>query len=135
MPLVDLDDGPQLKQETFRTALVIEEAGIFSSGIVRFLRKEGWMVHAVRRAQQALPLLVYIPYQLIVIDYQMPGLNGIDFARLLHRSRGWRRTPLVVITNSLTAALASQAEESGALLARRSTWAEDLSSILARLPD
>jgi CheY-like chemotaxis protein len=94
MQLVDLDDRPELKQLNFRNALVIEEAEVFRSGIVQFLRKEGWIVHGVRRAEQALPLLAHIPYHLIVIDSELPGITGIDFRADSARLQGMANDPI-----------------------------------------
>ena len=53
----------------FRSALVIEEEDALRSSVVRFfLKNQGWLVHGVRRAEQALPILAHVLYELLVID-------------------------------------------------------------------
>jgi hypothetical protein len=37
----------------FRSALVIEEEYTLRSSMVRFLKDQGWLVHGLRRAEQA----------------------------------------------------------------------------------
>jgi DNA-binding response OmpR family regulator len=133
--LIDRDDPPESRQLNLRNALVIEGADAFRSGIVQLLRKEGWIVHEVRRAEQARPLLAQIPYHLIVIGLEPSGEAGMGFARTLRASTEWRTIPLVIIASSSTRAFATQAAEFDAFLALKSTWEEDLSSILALLRD
>jgi CheY-like chemotaxis protein len=116
----------------FRFALVIEEADSLRMSLVNVLKAKGWYVHGIRRAEQAFHILAHIPYRLIVIDSELPGLCGIDFVRILHNSREWREIQLVVITSSQSAAFANQIAEYGAFLARKSRWQDDLFSFLSR---
>ena len=83
------------------------------------------------RAEQAFHILAHIPYRLIVIDSELPGLCGIDFVRILHDSREWREIQLVVITSSQSVAFANQIAEYGAFMARKSRWQDDLFSFLS----
>jgi CheY-like chemotaxis protein len=129
----DTHNRPERKLVKFRNALVIEEAEILRSEIVDFLKKQGWAVHGVRRTEQALPLMKLITYQLVVIDCEMRGLAAIACARHIQVSSKQPATPLVLITRSLIQPFTSRARELGALLARRSNWEEDLSTILNRL--
>jgi CheY-like chemotaxis protein len=92
---------------------------------------ESWLVHGITRAEQALRILARIPYNLVVIDSELPGICGIDFVRILHNSREWRTIRLVIIASSQSADFATQAAEYGAFLARKSGWEEDLFSFLS----
>jgi DNA-binding response OmpR family regulator len=112
----------------FRFALVIEEADSLRISVVNVLKAQGWYVHGIWRAEQAFHILAHIPYRLIVIDSDLPGMCGIDFVRILHNSREWREIQLVVITSSQSAAFANQIAEYGACLARKSRWQDDLFS-------
>ena len=112
-------------------ALVIEEAAQFRDSVMALLRKRGWLVHGINRAEQAFNILAHIPYDLIVLDSELPGICGIDFVRILQNSREWRTIQLVVVTSSKSASFASRVEECGAFLARRSTWEDDLSGFLS----
>jgi DNA-binding NtrC family response regulator len=115
----------------FRFALVIEEADSLRLSLVKVLKAQGWYVHGICRAEQAFHILAHIPYRLIVIDSDLPGMCGIDFVRILHNSREWREIQLVVITSSQSVAFASQIAEFGAFLARKSRWQDDLFNFLS----
>jgi DNA-binding response OmpR family regulator len=120
-----------LKPLNFRYALVIEEMDSVRTSIVNALREQGWLVHGIPRAEQALHILAHIPYNLVVIDSELPGIGGIDFVRILHNSREWRTIRLVIIASSQSADFATQAAEYGAFLARKSRWKHDLFKFLS----
>jgi CheY-like chemotaxis protein len=120
-----------LKTLNFRYALVIEEIDSVRTSIVNVLRAQGWLVHGIPRAEQAFNILAHIPYNLVVIDSELPGIGGIDFVRILHNSREWRTIRLVIIASSRSVDFATQAAEYGAFLARKSRWKDDLLSFLS----
>jgi CheY-like chemotaxis protein len=123
----------RFKELNFRSALVIEEVDLLRYRIVLLLRGQGWIVHGLKQAEQALPILAQIPYHLIVVDSELPGMSGVDFARILHTSREWRTIPLMIISSSLTEAFTTKAREFGAFIAGKSNLEADLSSILVGL--
>ena len=120
-----------LKPLNFRYALVVEVMDSVRTSIVNVLRAQGWLVHGIRRAEQAFHNLAHIPYRLVVIDSELPGIGGIDFVRILHNSREWRTIRLVVITSSQSEDFATQAAEYDAFLARKSSWKVDLFGFLS----
>jgi DNA-binding response OmpR family regulator len=120
-----------LKPLNFRYALVIEEMDSVRTSIVNALREQGWLVHGIPRAEQALHILAHIPYNLVVIDSELPGIGGMDFVRILHNSREWRTIRLVIIASAQSADFATQAAEYGAFLARKSRWKHDLFRFLS----
>jgi CheY-like chemotaxis protein len=111
-------------------ALVIGEANHHRHSVIALLREHGWLVHGVGRAEQALSILVHIPYNLIVLDSELPGMGAPDFVRMLRRSREWQTIRLVVINNSESAIWENQVAERDAFLVRRSTWQDDLFGFL-----
>ena len=121
----------QLKQLNFRCALVIVEADALRTFIVQLLRKQGWLVHGIRQAEQAFNVLAHIPYELIIIDSELSGTSGVDFISILHDAREWRAIKLVVITSSQSAGFAAQTAEPGAFLARKSSWEDDICGFLS----
>jgi DNA-binding response OmpR family regulator len=120
-----------MKYNNFSFALVIEEAESLRMSIIALLRERGWLVHGISRAEEAFNILAHIPYDLIVLDSELPGLCGIDFVRILQNSREWRTIRLVVITSSKSASFASQIADCGAFLARSSRWEDDLFEFLS----
>ena len=77
--------------------------------------------------------MAHIPYNLIVLGSELPGIGVTDFVRILQNSREWHAIRLVVINNSEGASWEEQIADSGAFLARRSMWQDDLSGFL--IPD
>jgi CheY-like chemotaxis protein len=122
---------PKSNQLNFWSALVIQEADDVRRSVMELLRKRGWLAHGVSRAKQAFDILPHIPYDLIVLDAELPDISGMDFIRVLHTSRQWRAIRLVVITNSNSLSLMNQAGECGAFLARKSRWEDDLLGFLS----
>ena len=112
-------------------ALVIETAGNLRNSIIELLRGRGWLVHGVSRAEQAFSILHHIPYSLIVLDSELPGICPPDFVRILRTSRGSQTIRLVVINGSESPVLEGQIKEGDAFLVRRSMWEDDLFGFLA----
>jgi DNA-binding NtrC family response regulator len=125
------DPKHHLARQQFRFALVVEESHSLRNAVVNVLKTQDWFVHGILRAEQALHILAYIPYRLIVIDSELPGISGIDFVRIVHNSREWRTMRLVVMTSSQNVNLATEVAECGAFLLRKANWKADLFRILA----
>lgn len=51
-------------------------------------------------ADEALNLFPYQQWDLIVADYQMPGMNGLDFIRQFRQIKGSEETPILMVTAS-----------------------------------
>jgi CheY-like chemotaxis protein len=111
-------------------ALVIEEASPHRHSVIALLREHGWLAHGVSCAEDAFNILAHIPYTLIVLDSELPGIGARDFVRVLRTSGERQAIRLVVINSSESAIWENQIAESGAFLARRSRWREDLSGFL-----
>jgi DNA-binding NtrC family response regulator len=101
------------------------------TSIVILLRAQGWLVHGVPLAEQAFHILAHIPYNLVVIDSELPGIAEIDFVRILHNSREWGTIRAVIIASSQSVDFATQATEYGAFLVRKSRWKGDPFSFLS----
>src|SRR4029077_19342562 len=113
----------------FRSALGIEQSDVLRRSIVEHLKNRGWIVHGIKRAEQALSVLEHIPYHLIVIDGEISGMTATEFARILDESGKWKATQLVVITGAGGQSPVAELTEYGAFLIRRSVWREELSKL------
>ena len=121
----------QLSQLNFRSALVIVEEYNLRGFIIQLLRKRGWLVHGIRQTEQALSLLPHIPYELVIIDCEMPEMPGIDYLRRLQNAGKWLTMKLVFILSSQSAGFAGDLVERGVFLARKSRWEDDLCGYLS----
>jgi DNA-binding response OmpR family regulator len=123
-----------VKLPNFRTALVIADDSGLRKSVVQHLKCEGWIVHGITKAEHALPILAHIPYELIIVDCELAGIDGKGFIRILHNAREWRAIHLVALTNRISAPLATELAQRGAFPARKEAWLDDLSHFLITLP-
>jgi len=122
-----------VKLPNFCTALVIANDCGLRKAVVQHLKHEGWIVHGITKAEHALPILAHIPYELIIVDCELAGIDGRDFVRILHNAREWRAIRLVALTNCISAPLAKELVRRGAFPVRKEAWSDDLSHFLITL--
>lgn len=77
--------------------LLVEDDEALHRGIEFTLRQEGFEVTGARRIAEAEAALLASPYDLIVLDVQLPDGNGFDFCARLRRTSA---TPVVFLTAS-----------------------------------
>lgn len=83
----------------------------------RYLRavleqQESWQVSGeARTGAEALHMVLTSPPDLVVLDYQMPDLNGVDVAKQI--SELFPSIPILMVTLHLSKQLAEAAKEAG----------------------
>ena len=83
----------------------------------RYLRaileqQDAWHVSGeARTGAEALQAVLQAPPDLVVLDYQMPDLNGVDVARQI--SELFPKLPILMVTLHLSKQLADAAREAG----------------------
>lgn len=91
--------------------LVAEDQASIRSLLEALLRRAGAQVVTCEEGQSALELATREPFDVILLDMQMPGLDGYTVAQLL-RARG-NRTPVIALTASDTAVDRERCLDSG----------------------
>jgi two-component system alkaline phosphatase synthesis response regulator PhoP len=81
-----------------RTALVVEDDADIVELVSMYLAKDGWKVDAVGDGKRALEKVRRGAYQLVILDIQLPGLDGLSVCAELRRDRGGANVPVVMIT-------------------------------------
>ncbi len=76
--------------------LLVEDDLPLARGLTALLRGEGFAVDAVEDAEQALEIEPDEPYQLMVLDVGLPGMDGFEALRRL-RARG-ANVPVLILT-------------------------------------
>src|SRR5580704_12137391 len=71
-------DVPTMANETI---LVVDDAPVSLKLTDILLRKEGYKVHAITDAEQALTLLHTLHPDMMLVDIQLPGMNGLELTR------------------------------------------------------
>lgn len=76
--------------------LLVEDDEELSEVLKHTLANRGFTVQAARDGNEAMDLLRVNKYDVIVLDWMMPGLSGIDVCRRLRA--GGNRTPILMLT-------------------------------------
>jgi two-component system OmpR family response regulator len=76
--------------------LVAEDDAGLRSVLARGLRENGYVVDAVDDGEGALRFLRTYDYEVVVIDWRMPGVSGLDVIRTLRRERS--AVPVLMLT-------------------------------------
>jgi CheY-like chemotaxis protein len=80
--------------------LVVEDDLLNRDLICKVLRKEGHQVVEACDGAIALEILQVLPFDLVITDFVMPKLNGIEFVEHLHSLQP--RMPIIFITGFLS---------------------------------
>ena len=76
--------------------LVVEDDKDLSEMISRWLSLEKYMVDLAGSASEALPMLKISSYDLMILDWGLPGLSGLDLCRQLRAEGG--SVPILFLT-------------------------------------
>ena len=93
------------------TIVVVDDEPAIVRMCMQVLQSKGHTVHGFTHADEALEHLTGQAADLIVVDYKMPELNGLDFIK-----RAWEVRPgvrVVMITAHGTREVIAKASESG----------------------
>jgi diguanylate cyclase (GGDEF)-like protein len=83
-------------------ALIIEDDPVVQTLLRTLVERRGHTVVAVTHAEEALEMLVRDPFQLIILDLHLPGMDGFEFcARLRAMPDGDQYYVLVATANQL----------------------------------
>jgi|SRR5947209_16010874 len=96
-------------------ALVIEDSSTIRIILCRYLQKMNIEVTEAVDGQVALVRLQAVPPpDVILVDWNMPVMNGLDFVRELRRLPLYDRVPVIMITTNSEGVYLSTALEAGA---------------------
>ena len=76
--------------------LIVEDDLDLAHTVERYLKGQGFSVDMVHDGAEVSSYLISYPYDLILLDWQLPGMAGVDILREL-RSRGLT-TPVIMAT-------------------------------------
>jgi CheY-like chemotaxis protein len=83
---------------TRRRVLVIDDDVAIRSIVAETLRGEGYRVDEASSGSEGLDHLHADSPDLILLDVQMPGLDGIGFVDQLHQKSGVADIPILILT-------------------------------------
>ena len=80
--------------------LVVDDEIINRMVLSQLLTQRGYEVAQAENGQTALQLLLSEPFDLVLLDLAMPGLNGIQTSRLLRQAHTQMELPVIIVTSS-----------------------------------
>lgn len=78
--------------------LVVEDELSNRLMLTRYLERTGYAVEAVDTAAEALRYLHRTKPTLIFLDVHLPGMNGLEFSRLMKQDAATADIPIVVVS-------------------------------------
>jgi two-component system OmpR family response regulator len=76
--------------------LIVEDQPKLAALLARGLREEGHAADVAGRGEDALWMALAAPYDAIVLDIMLPGIDGLETCRELRRHEVW--TPVLMLT-------------------------------------
>jgi two-component system chemotaxis response regulator CheY len=96
-------------------ALVVEDSKTIRMILCEYLRKMDFQVVEAANGREALERLYEMsPPDLVLVDWNMPVMSGIDFIRAVRESRGYDSLPLIMVTTNSESDFAGTAMDAGA---------------------
>jgi CheY-like chemotaxis protein len=83
------------------TILVVDDAPVSLKLAATVLRSEGYKVHLACSAEEALMILRTMVPDLLLVDIQLPGMNGLELTRQLRQDPRTREMLIVALTASV----------------------------------
>ncbi len=92
--------------------LIVDDDEGLTHFLHRFFAKQGYAARSCGNGQAALALIAAEQFDLVLLDYKMPGLNGLDTLREVRRAQV--KTPVIIMTAYGTTDTAIEAMKLGA---------------------
>ena len=80
--------------------LLVEDNAVNQRVVLAMLRKKEYKIDVANNGQEALEKLKNAeePYSLILMDVQMPVLDGLETTRAIRRNPSWNQLPIIAMT-------------------------------------
>ena len=93
--------APSFSRPIGKLSILLAEDNIVNQKIaMKLLEKKGWIVTAVDNGQKVLDILEKEKFDLILMDAQMPVLDGLETTRLIreNEAKTGQRIPILALT-------------------------------------
>lgn len=90
-----------MKQGPLRELLVVDDDEMSRRLAYDVLTHAGYRVSACESGEDALALAGSNRFDLVLLDIQLPGINGVQTFAQLRRLPGWAQVPVIALTASV----------------------------------
>lgn len=78
--------------------LVVEDEAEIRELIVLQLQRDGYLVEAISSGEEAIRSLNEKNYQLVMLDWMLPGVSGLEIARAIRMKSNQKSIPILIVT-------------------------------------
>ena len=78
--------------------MVVEDGDLVRETLTRLLRREGFATLAATDGREALEVLSHEMPDVILLDVNMPDMDGMELLEALHENPQWKALPVVMLT-------------------------------------
>ncbi|MGD8408338.1 MAG: response regulator [Thiohalophilus sp.] len=102
-----------METEKNKKILIIDDVSSIRALFARFLKMDGYETVEAGTGEDALKLAQETRFDGILLDLNMPGIDGLETCRKLRALKGYKITPILVVTSSDKTSILSDAFEAG----------------------
>jgi DNA-binding response OmpR family regulator len=115
--------------------LIIEHDEPTTATYARMLQIEGYQVRTAPTAEEGLREIELSRPDAIIVDFRMPGMDGLEFLRRLRARDDSRSTPVAIVTGDyfLDDTIPAQLSDLGAEVRFKPLWLDDLVALVHSL--
>jgi DNA-binding response OmpR family regulator len=115
--------------------LIVEHDPVTTATYADMLRLEGYHVTTALSGEDGLRDVESSRPDAIIVDFRMPGMDGLEFLRRLRARDDTRNTPVAIVTGDyfLDDTIPAQLRELGAEVRFKPLWLEDLAALVRGL--
>jgi CheY-like chemotaxis protein len=95
------------------TILVVDDNRIAQQVIGALLGKHGWRYETASDGYEAIEKAGKVHYQLVLMDLQMPGIDGLATTKLMRELPGYAATPVLALTADVSDAVRARCRDAG----------------------
>ncbi len=94
--------------------LIVDDSDVIRSELQGILVKDGYAVTEASSGTEGLnAALEQGPFDLIITDYNMPGLNGVEMCSKIRQDSRFSQVPILVLTTESSTELRKKGQEIG----------------------
>ncbi len=96
-----------------KTILVVDDSPTIRKILSFMLRKQDYIIAEAEDGIEAMEKLSHVQADLILVDLNMPNMDGIEFARNLRSNYYYMDTPIIMLTTTKDEDLKKNAFDAG----------------------